>query len=190
MITRKYTPITQEPYCCLAACLQMVLLRHSLPLIDQKTLAVMMGLTVPEKDKKLFPKAKAAKGPPFGTIIKTDSMMPQAVFRKLGIPLSVELRLENEFDDNSAIREYIIGQLEANHDVIVNLDTRTLNKTKESFGHSLLVELYDASDDKARLIDPSADQPRQRSISIAILAFAIRQYGAKNWGGFWEVKRV
>lgn len=83
----KYTPLTQQKWCCVPTCIQMVMLRHRIPLQPAELIGFQMGLVVPEKDKKYFwhpAKLGTGKKPPagYGTQAGKKEFSPNAMFKK------------------------------------------------------------------------------------------------------------
>ena len=70
----KYKKITQKPYCCCGACLEMILNRHKITNKGQEDIAYELGLVVPEKDENLFKKARIEEKPiaGYGTQIQKE----------------------------------------------------------------------------------------------------------------------
>lgn len=66
MKMKKYLPITEQPYCCVPACIQMILLRRNMRLISQEEIGYDLGLIVPQKYKSLFKKVQMGKKPKAG----------------------------------------------------------------------------------------------------------------------------
>lgn len=81
----RYIPLTQQPYCCVPACFQMIMYRHGIPLVPQEELAYELGLIVPEKDTYLFGKVRSGEKPSsgWGTQIQKDEYDPNKVFKSL-----------------------------------------------------------------------------------------------------------
>ena len=50
----KYNKVIQERYCCVSACIEMVLNRHKIQNSGQKEIAYQLGLTVPEEEKQII----------------------------------------------------------------------------------------------------------------------------------------
>ena len=56
-----YIPLTQQPWCCVPTCFQMVMLRYKIPLVPAELMAYHMQVVVPKRDKKLFFNIKTTK---------------------------------------------------------------------------------------------------------------------------------
>src|SRR5690348_16786908 len=91
-MTSRYIPFTQQPYCCVGACLQMVMYRRGIPLLPQEDISYAFGLTVPAADAHLFKKVytgpKPASG--WGTRIEHPDFEINKALQALKIPLKVD----------------------------------------------------------------------------------------------------
>lgn len=62
----RYIPFTQQEYCCVPACIQMVMYKNSIPLVSQEDIGNALGLTVPEEDAYLFKSPQTGEKPRAG----------------------------------------------------------------------------------------------------------------------------
>ena len=72
---KKYVPITEQPYCCVPACIQMILLRRGIPLKSQEEIGYNLGLIVPQRYKNLFGKVRTGKRPKDGWGTQTGKLI-------------------------------------------------------------------------------------------------------------------
>ena len=91
----RYVPLTQQPYCCVPTSIQMVMLRHGLPLVPAELMAHHLDVIVSPERKWLYYNLRSQKQRPstgWGTRISEDKTVNK-MFRKLKIPLRMEFRL-------------------------------------------------------------------------------------------------
>lgn len=188
MSTSRYIPFVQQPYCCVAACLQMVMYRHDIPLISQEALAYDMGLTVPEEDAGLFAKVRTGEKPAsgWGTQIQKPEYDINVVLAKHNIPLSVEI-------DTSVLTEELLqAKLQAiqdkDGDALLCFDYRVLWGGEPGQGHVCVFDRIDGND--IWIVDPERNVPKNRKTSISHLAKAMNFHGPENTCGIWEIKAL
>jgi hypothetical protein len=93
----RYVPLTQQKYCCVPTCIQMVMYASGLRLVPAEELGHHLGLTVPEEDVSLFWQVRTGERPPapagWGTQIYRgrDEFSLNKAFRSLDIPLKANL---------------------------------------------------------------------------------------------------
>ena len=87
----RYVPLTQQNWCCVPTCIQMIMLKHEVPLLAAEFLGYHLGLIVPEQELKYFWNARTGKRPSsgWGTQIGNQKYEPNLVFEKLNIPLKM-----------------------------------------------------------------------------------------------------
>lgn len=185
----RYLPLTQQEYCCVPTGIQMIMHRHGIPLMPAEELGYHLGLTVPPEDAHLFYKPRVAVVPPsdagFGTQIHFSEYEPNAVFQKIGVPLTFSPRLADDLRDKDAL----LGELRR----IEDEDTDALlcfnhGVVKGEFElHSGHVVVFDRIiNGKVRIVDASWKQPKWRLIEPSLLLDAIKLHGNKNFGGVWR----
>ncbi len=92
MPRKPYIPLTQQPFCCVSTCIQMILLRRGLPLYSQEEIGYELGLVVPKEYANLFQKVRTGKKPSagWGTQINKPNYSLNNFFLKYKIPLKKE----------------------------------------------------------------------------------------------------
>ena len=105
----RYIPLTQQKWCCVPTCIQIVMLRQSIPLVPSELIGHYMGLVVPDDARKYFWEARTGTKPPagFGTQVSNPKYNPNAVFRNLKIPLKMNWSLINKFKNKNEFKEYL-----------------------------------------------------------------------------------
>jgi len=185
--TSRYIPIVQQPYCCVAACFLMVMLRHKIPLIAQESLAYELGLIVPKEKRMLFAKVRTGKRPKsgYGTQIQKPEYAPDKIFSKLKIPL--RMRFLSGSSLQGKVSETLSEIVNQNGDALVCFDAGKLYGTSYKGGHVCVVDAIDVKRGLVRLVDPSASNPKWRDVAIAKLERAMNIHGDENMCGIWQL---
>lgn len=182
----RYVPLTQQKWCCVPTCIQMVMLRYNIPLIPAEVIGDAMGLLVPKRDLKYFwdgktgPKPKAG----YGTQLN-EQVQANKLFEKLGIPLRMKWYLIDEFPDLSAFRHFLENI--HNKDILICFDWGTLKNSNYHFGHVCVLDKIYLDKGEVRFIDPDFDSPKWQTVKIAKLYKAMQHHGKENSAGFWEL---
>lgn len=187
----RYVPLTQQKWCCVPTCIQMVMLRHQIPLVPAERLGYEMGLVVPNDATKYFWNARTSPRPPagYGTQVGKPQYGPNAVFKELKIPFKMSLSLINKFKTIDSFKKYLSTAEESNKDILVCYDWPTLfdPKGKEHWGHVCVLDKVYIGQDKVRIMDPDVGAPKWRVLNIPDLYKAMVFHGNKKSGGFWEI---
>lgn len=190
----RYIPLTQQKWCCVPTCIQMVMLRLHIPLQSAELIGYHMGLVVPEKARQLFWNSQVGPKPPagYGTQIGKFQYGPNAAFKKLRIPLKMTWALINKFDSLDLFRNYLSDFEKSDKDVFICYDWPSLfdPKNKEHWGHVCVLDQVYLNNDVVRFVDPGQDEPKWRSVKIDKLYKSMKFHGEKNSAGFWELTKV
>lgn len=187
----RYIPFTQQPYLCVAACFQMIMYRHNLPLVAQEELAYEMGLTVPEKDVYLFEKARTGAKPSagWGTQIQKDEYSPSSVFSKFNIPLSFKRIGAADFKNPEGLRELLQNAQAEDADAVLCFDYGKLwDIVPSNGGHVCVFDRIEG--DNVHIIDPERSVPKYRTTTITKLFDAMDFHGDNNATGVWLIEKV
>lgn len=185
----KYVPLTQDRFCCVPTCIQMIMLRHNIPLIPTELLGYHLGLIVPEKVAPLFWNARTGKEPlaGYGTQISKAEFNPNNVFPKLNIPLKMDDRwLIDKFSSLADFEKYLCDVAEKDKDVVLLFDWGTLNDSELESGHLCVLDKVYPESKKIRLIDPEYNTPKWKVFTMEKLYKAMLKHGAKKGAGFIE----
>lgn len=189
MKNKKYIPFTQQPYCCVSACLQMVMYRHDIPLVEQEDLAYELGLIVPKEDAILFQKVRTSEKRPisgWGTQIQNPKYEINKVLSKLGIRLRVNAM--TDIDSIEQLRQILSEVIEYDKDALLCFDYGTLWQLEYSNGGHVCV--FDKLEgDTVWLVDPERNVPKSRKVDIHQLYKAIISHGRENMTGVWIVQK-
>jgi hypothetical protein len=190
----RYIPLTQQRWLCVPTCIQMIMLRHNIPLIPAELMGHHMKLVVPKEDTFLFwdKNIKTGEKPKagYGTQLTVGSgLSMNDVFNKLKIPLEMKRKLINQFENFGEFKKYF-ENFDPNKDVLVCYDWGTLFDKVIKQGHVCVIDKIDLDKSEARIIDPSVKSPKWKNIKIEKLYKAMKVHGKDNGAGFWEFSVV
>lgn len=184
-----YTTLTQQPFCCVPACIQMVLYRRGLSLLEQEEIGIDLGLTVPLENGGLFENVPTLTKPPtdtgdWGTRINIKKYDLNSFFKKRGF------HLRSTYVHQDKIKEvpfFIASNLEQRNDILTCFRYGTLYNENVPHGHGSLIEKINGT--QITLVEPMADLKR-KSVSVDKLIEAIIANQEKNhaYGGFWVIQ--
>ena len=135
----KYNKIVQKKYCCVGACMEMVLNRHNIKDYDQENIAYQLGLVVPFEDKVIYKKCRCSKKPKsgYGTQIHKEKYSINNFFNKNGIPLLASYHFITDFDE---AKNFLLEN--KNKDILIILHCGTLyNSLIEDWGHLYIIHI-------------------------------------------------
>lgn len=188
----RYVPLTQQSYCCVPTCMQIVMLRHNIPLVSVELMAHYMEVVVPKKEGKLFwnvrTTSKRSKAG-YGTRLNED-LTADPMFKKLSIPLRMQWNLIDNFNSVDEIKKYMQESVKANKDVLLCYQYGALFNTNHKGGHVCVLDRIYPKKGEVRFIDPECDVPKWRTVKISKLFKAMRAHGQDKMGGFWEIKKI
>ena len=185
----RYIPLTQQKYCCVPACIQMVMYKNNIPLIDQETIGNALGLIVPEEDAHLFINPHIGDRPiaGWGTQIDKEEFSPNEAFKKLDIPLSMTTTLIDMFTSSEDIEDYLVRHQANDSDILVCYDYGILFGTDSHTGHVNVFDNYDSQSRTVTLVDPEQRVPKYHHVSVDKLFEALAAHGKEKSGGFWQL---
>lgn len=185
----RYIPLTQQKSCCVPTCIQMVMLKHNLPLIPAEELGHYIGLVVhPDKAYLFYNVRTSRKKPPsgYGTRIYYPKFNPNKAFKELRLPMSLTIIPISKFNSPKEVQEYLRTAVSNDKDILLCFNHGALiNDSSKDWGHICIFDRLIRNN--IRIIDPSPDQPKWRSVSVNKMFHAMRKHGEKRSGGFWEL---
>ena len=181
---KRYIPITEQRYCCVPACIQMILLRRNISLKSQEEIGYDLGLTVPKKDKKLFKKVRIGKKPGagWGTQVGKPAYSINSFFKKSRINLKEEFFFLVE---PIRIKQFLKENLNKKDIIVCFNYQRLYNKAGDATGHVSVIE--NIKGNYLNLIDPEYNVPKHRRVSLKKLSEAIKLHGKEKRAGFWVI---
>lgn len=178
----RYIPIVQQPYCCVPTCLQMIMYRNKIALVEQEDLGHALGLIVPEDAKKYFNRVRTGERPPagYGTQIRIPAYSLDSAFKRLNIPLESRIHTIDYIKSVDMLRKFFEDTLKAKGDTIV-----CFKNDSGDGGHACVFDYLDGDD--VWLVDPYIERPRHRKMKIDELYQRMLDHGASKNAGCWEI---
>lgn len=187
----RYVPLTQQKYCCVPTCIQMVMLRHNIPLQPAELIGHHLGLIVDFESSKYFWNVTTGERPSsgYGTRISKPEFGPNTMFKRLNIPLKMTWSLINKFKTINDFCRYLSSVVASDQDILVCYDWPSLfhPTLNDHWGHVCVLDKVDMGKDEMRIVDPSPNSAKWVTVKISDMYRAMQVHGAKNSGGFWEL---
>lgn len=186
----RYEHISQKPYCCVPACVQMILKRRRLRKSPcQADIAYDLGVQLPRGAKHLLPRYH--KGNPKtgggGTRIRIKKYSLGRFFKQRGYALGVKHYLGTGFLSEDQFRNFLKENRRLNNDILVCYNAPILTCMEGTWGHASLIE--SVRGDHVILRDPSPWQKAGRRIPLGLLFSALQRYG-HYIGGVWVISEM
>ncbi len=178
-----YVPFVQQPYCCVPACIQMVMYRKGIKLVQQEDIGLALGLRVPRSMADAFERPNTRKRRVgYGTDIANHPI--DAFFKKEKIKL--HFRYFPVFGTEEA-KGLISKSIRENHDLIACFNNGKLYDNRYRSGHVSVISSIDG--DKVVLIDPEYEVKKFRTVRLEKLLAAMKYHNRKkiNMAGFWQI---
>lgn len=185
-INSRYIPLTQQKWCCVPTCLQIIMLRRGIKLISAEELGYEMGLIVPPREKSLFWNVRTGSRPKagYGTQIQKPEFALNFIFTKLSIPLKVDYFLD--FPTVESFRSFLAA-VDYSQDYLFCFDWGTLHNTDYRTGHACLLDTVIFGKEELRIIDTLPDAPKWQTVSFKQMYQAIKNHAPVNYGGIWKI---
>lgn len=180
----RYIPLTQQKRCCVPTCIQMIMLRHKIPLVPAEVIADNLGLIVPPEDIQYFMKPRTGKRPKagWGTQIGKKKFNCNRALKKLGIPLRMSFVSVNEFKNPSELYKYLLKAQKSDKDILFCFDWGTLHGKGITGGHDCVFDVLERGK-KVRIIDPEYLAKKWQVVSIQRLFRAMKLHCGGKEGG-------
>lgn len=188
----RYIPFTQQAWCCVPVCIQMIMYRHGIPLVPAEEIGYHLGLTVPPDQAALFYNVRTSKTPPsgagYGTLIQESDYGLNAAFMKLDIPLRFSIMFASEFASPIALIQELRRIGVKDEDALLCYNPGVIGgEYKPNTGHVVVFDRV--VDGKVRAVDPSTKHPKWHLIDPELLYEAITKHGNENSGGIWRIAK-
>ena len=188
----RYVPLTQQRYCCVPTSIQMVMLRHKMPLLPAELIAHHLEVIVAPDKKKLFWNLPSKKNRPkagWGTCVK-ESKTIDTMFKELKIPLKADFRLIDSFASAEELGDYLYTKMKSDGDVLVCYDYQLLFNSENSSGHVCVCDRIERKKAEVRFIDREWDVPKWRTVKLKKLFKAMQIHTSENMAGCWELVKI
>ena len=188
----RYIPLTQQKSCCVPTCIQMVMLRHKIPLLPAEEIGYYLGLIVDPENTTLFYDPRTSKKRPpagYGTRIYDPKYEPNKAFKKLNIPLSFKVHPITGFKSAPQLLDFLRRAETENLDMLLCFNHGVLvDNPAKSGGHVCVFDRV--IDGQIRIIDPSYHHPKWRSVPAEKMFLATKKHGVKKSAGAWELTKL
>ena len=180
-----YTAMSNQGYCCVPACIQMVFRRRDFPCLNQEEIGIDLGLRVPKEEAKYFKNVPTGRQPSagWGTQINLKKYDLNNFFKKRKIPLA---SIYHALDDLDNVPEFIADNITQGNDIMTCFRYGALYNEDIPYGHAALIEEIDGNN--LALVDPGSS-PKRKRVSIEDLVKAIEVHRNRDvlLGGFWLI---
>lgn len=181
-----YKPLVQLPYCC-GCCAFLWILHRRNYWVDQEELAWYCKLKIPRKEAKNFVRkmriAKLKKE--VGTSPEKMHIYLNGMLKDKKIPLKVERYAISKIKNP---KEFIIKNLKAKNDVMLDFSCKPFPKYEISWGHVCVVAEFDMNKEMLTLGDPSWLQPKFWKVPLKKIVKAMDKRYDGHERGFLIVK--
>ena len=178
----KYQKITQKPYCCVGACLEMVLRRRGITDYNQEQIASELGLIVPVDYKDRLPLARVGEMPAagYGTQIQEEQYSINHFFKENRLDLRETYHYITDIKEARTLLSNNSSQ-----DILIIFHCGTLYDNPEADWGPMV--LFDPLDGGQVAIQENSPKRGLETIDLAKLLHAIEVHGRNNGAGFYLV---
>jgi hypothetical protein len=181
----RYDPITEKPYCCVPAVLQMIQARRGLRSMSQEEIGWKLGLIVPPEVKSEFTKVRTGPKPRagYGTQTSNPQFFIEHYFVRNHLPLSITRVSPYSLAELNSI---IGTALDQDDDVVLCLNSLHLFGDGD-LEHVLLIEGYHRSSGQVTVVDPAIGAPKHRITTVDSIFETIQEHNISALGGLWII---
>lgn len=193
MVTNsRYIPLTQQPFCCVPTCIQMVMYKEGIPLLSSEVIGSALGLIVPPKYSSLFMRVQTDNTPPlagYGTRIYEPDYEPNEALAAIGVPLHLSFELISRFSSPNALAIGLTEIEKNNQNALLCFNQGDLiDEPDRDWGHVCVFDRVENG--QIALVDPSPDHAKLRMVSIEKLYNAMLKHGDERSAGVWVIKKA
>ena len=181
----RYDPITEKPYCCVPAVLQMIQARRGLPVLSQDEIGWELGLIVPPELKSEFTRVRTGSMPRagYGTQTSKPEFSIESYFDRKHIPLSIRRVSPSSLKELISTIETACAQ---NNDIILCYNSRLLFGDGD-LEHVSLIEEFNKNSGQVKVVDPAIGAPKRRITGINEILKTINNHTVSEIGGLWII---
>jgi hypothetical protein len=185
-INPPYSPVTEMPYSCVPAVLQMILKRRGLKYQSQEEIGYQLGLIVPSDYRHHFTRVRTGSEPKagYGTRTSKKEFSVPNYFRKNNLPLKLTQRQPAHIQE---LRECLNNALTCGDDVIICYNRRLLFGDGD-LEHVSLIQSFDNEADTVLIIDPAIGAPKHRKLNLEQLSRVLISDRAGKQTGLWIIR--
>lgn len=187
----RYIPFTQQPSCCVPTSIQMVMYKNGIPLIPAEELGYHLGLVVHPDKAHFFYNVRTSPTPPsagYGTRIYESEFEPNAVFKKLGIPLSLKVHGIKNMSSPDDLLAKLAEAEKKDRDVLFCFNHGALTDEDKDWGHIVVFDRI--VDGQLRIVDPAPEHPKWRLVTVDKMYHAMKVHSQrKTASGIWYLNK-
>jgi len=185
-INPPYFPVTEKPYCCVPAVLQMVLKRRGLKYQSQEEIGYQLGLIVPSESRYHFNKVRSGPEPEtgYGTQTSKEEFSIPNYFHNNNLPLMLTKWQPAHIQE---LREYLSRFLSCGDDVAICYNRQLLFGDGD-MEHLSLIQCFDNEANTVLIIDPAIGVPKHRKVNLEKLSNVLISNRASEQIGLWIIR--
>ena len=180
-----YVPITEKPYCCVPAVLQMIQDRRGIGYDSQDEIGYQLGLTVPRGMALFFSKVRTGVKPftGWGTQTSKEEYSVNNYFINNNFPLKLETY---SIDQVENLCKFIGEKISDNCDIILCYNSQVLFGDGDA-EHVSLIQDIDTESEEITIIDPAIGAPRVRRSYSTKIIHVLKNHSISKLGGLWII---
>jgi len=181
----RYDPITEKPYCCVPAVLQMIQARRGLPLLSQDEIGWELGLIVPPEIKSAFTRVRTGSMPRagYGTQTSKPEFSIERYFDRKHLPLSIAGVSPFSLKELISNIETALSQ---DNDIVLCFNSRLLFGDGD-LEHASLIEEFNKNSGQVKVVDPAIGAPKRRITGVNEIFKTINNHNVSEIGGLWII---
>jgi hypothetical protein len=170
-----------------------VMYKNKIPLIPAEEIGYHLGLIVPPSESRLFFNVRTSNIKPpagYGTRIYMKKFDPNKAFKKLNIPLFLEMHPISLFETVDQVFTLLSEIEKRGKDILLCFNHGALiDDPNRDWGHLVLFDRI--VDNQFRIIDPSPTHPKWRLVKPEKMFYAMKKHGEKpTSAGLWEINKI
>lgn len=184
----RYNPISEKPYCCVPAVLQMILARRGLPCMSQDEIGWELGLLVPPEIESAFTKVRTGPMPSvgYGTQTAKPEFSIEIFFSRNRLPLSIARLSPSSLKELISILETALA---CDNDVVLCFNSQSLFGDGD-IEHAALIETFNKTTGQVTVVDPAISSPKHKIASIENIFATIQAHDISTLGGVWIISEI
>ena len=181
----RYDHITEKPYCCVPAVLQMIQARRGLSSMSQDEIGWELGLIVPAEVKSEFIKVRTGPKPlvGYGTQVSNPQFSIEKYFVRNSLPLSIKKVSATSVLELGFI---IVSALNQDDDIVLCLNSLHLFGEGD-IEHVFLIEKYNEAFSQVTVVDSAIGAPIHRITTVDSIFETIQNHNVSTLAGLWIV---
>lgn len=181
----RYDPITEKPFCCVPAVLQMIQLRRGLRSMTQDEIGWELGLLVPPGMKCEFSKVRTGPEPlaGYGTQTSKSEFSIEKYFDRNQLPLFIKRFSPSSLNEMITIIDVALAQ---DNDIVLCFNSQLLFGAGDT-EHVSLIEEFNMAKGHVVVVDPAIGAPKRRITTIVEIFKTLQNHKVSKIGGLWII---